>query len=1372
MSEQIRVLLVDDEESFSKPMGERLGEKGFVVVVANSGPEAIAKAKECNGNFNVAVIDQVMGPPNGTQTMQNLRQIYPAIEVIILTAWADQLGHGLEAMDMGAFRYMSKTANVDELALNVELAARFHRERRRRLVFKAILDITTLMQSAVRTPELLVKILNGIQGLGYDRARLYFLNPDRTLFLGMAEVGGTRKPINQMHMPLNQDQYSQHLLREAQPSHFHKGQYPDLFVEDLEKADLEEWIELPLIFEGNIIGKITVDNKINRRSLTDQDMEDLMVLATQAAAAIIRSRQVEDHQSALGTLVQVEQKISEAKTQEELHDLTWEQAQLLLPGLGGLLVSEYDEPSQTVHFTLYHDQEKRVVLPPRSNWNGVTEFVLQSKEPLLLPDGDAPFREKHGIPPSYIPQEKCTSAIIVPMFLNGKVVGTINVMSYDPSIQYTVEHQEMFRAFANQVAVGRQNVRQLEEARELRDAVTNLANKRGKHTTSRAIVEEAHKLIGSDFTGLILQDEFGVLHKFESVHPPDHNDNFVQPRQQGGVTRTVIESRQPMIIPDTQQNPMVKDEVRRAGIRSMLAMPLLHGDNVLGVLFAHDFRTRYYNPHDINLWVAFAAQAAATLHNTFVEERRSEDARRLRDGLDTLVGRWNLQEAMTHVATAAKSIFCADMCHLAYVDPPTGRIAGWAWADDDQKNFRYESAPREDGFTYHVLRTKQAVFRSDVGNPSPPFPLPALLECGLKSFASFPLTHNGRIIAVLHCNYAQRHQPSDERFKTLFEAFSARAATALDNARRDYKRQIWQELENKISECDDLNTIYQLFAEYSLRALHGDFAVLYTYDPTKGTDGADVRYENCICAGEFKAPLEKPQGGLGGKTQDALNRAPGGLLIVNDLERAEGMYRSHLTEREGIKAFIGLRLEVITEVQTESRLAGRLFVNFREPTTFEDDHITGMRLAGERVAQAILRIRQVEALKVRGEELNKRLRAVLQIFRLNREHVSMQALLNAIAIAVKEVLGVDVCTVLEYDQQTEEFTARGAAGLEKGEQYTLPDASRFKQKFLDKDAPTIIPDADQDEVLRDSGFRKRENTKSTVVYPLRIENEQLGLLFADYRYQRQFSQDEMEAIGIFADFAAMVIHDTRLRQQLKQTQNRLERQIFLTWVSMLEDTWRHSLVQKASAIRNYSAVLDKLFNTSPATHIHAENIRGTIKEIDNLASEIANAPVKVPQSWEIESELFPLAPLLREVAQREGQTSTLKTPPLIEIKTNIEEHGNIEVRGFRRWIIYAFESLLHNARNAMPEGGTITITGRCVGQWSEVRIQDTGIGVPKNIRDKLFKDLIPPEHRRAGMGIGGLLVAAIVEEHGGTIELENPEPQETTILVRLPAVKK
>jgi GAF domain-containing protein len=829
-----------------------------------------------------------------------------------------------------------------------------------------------------------------------------------------------------------------------------------------------------------------------------------------------------------------------------------------------------------------------------------------------------------------------------------------------------------------------------------------------------------------------------------------------------------MEKGEPIIILDTSHEPLIEDEVRQAGIRSILALPLIYEGQVLGVLYANTLELRAFSPHDVNLWSAFTAQAAAALRNAVEEEQEVEDARRLARELGTLAGKLNLEETMTRVVSASKNIFVADACRLAYVDPPTGRIVAWAWAEGDPEVYRYESEPRPDGVTYHVLQTKKPVFRSDADIQAKPFPLPAFLERGLKSFASLPLVHGGRVIGVLHCNYLRRRQPFSEHLKTLFEAFSARAAMALDRARRDQIGEIWQEVDKQISTCGDLKTIYRLFAEHALRATHADFAVFYPYDPTSSPGKPQpVVEEDCLQVGDLLTPWQTPKGGLGGGVHPAVDQTPDGLLIVNDLENEGGRFHSHLSEREGLKAFIALRLEVIPEGQTEPRIAGMLFLNFRQPTAFERDDWGGLRLIGDRVAAAVMRLNLLATLRKQWEQRNRQLRAAVDIFQAFRKRREGHLILERIAMAAEEALDIDVCTLLEYDPSRGEFSKRGAAGLKVPKaHYTSPN--EFNTLFLNKLGPTLLLDVQQDKRMRDSGFVQREEIQSTVVYPLRLENEPLGLLFASYRYRKEPAADEIEAISLFADLAALVMHETRLQEELGRTQRRLERHTFLTWVSMLEDTWRHSLVQKAASIRNYVAVLQRRFS-SDATQV-MKGMPEIINEVDRLAAEIAGAPPRVPQSLEMEPELFPLAPLLEEVAQREGKPSLLHAGPPLEIRTDVESLGGVQIQGYRRWLIYALEALLQNARNAMSQGGTVTISGRRVGEWAEVRIRDTGSGVPEAIRYRLFKELIPREQDKAGMGIGGLMVATIVEEHEGSIELERSGPGDTTVLIRLPVV--
>jgi signal transduction histidine kinase len=154
-------------------------------------------------------------------------------------------------------------------------------------------------------------------------------------------------------------------------------------------------------------------------------------------------------------------------------------------------------------------------------------------------------------------------------------------------------------------------------------------------------------------------------------------------------------------------------------------------------------------------------------------------------------------------------------------------------------------------------------------------------------------------------------------------------------------------------------------------------------------------------------------------------------------------------------------------------------------------------------------------------------------------------------------------------------------------------------------------------------------------------------------------------------------------------------------------------------------------------------------------------------------EYVPLAPLLMEVAERARKSSSLLYSNSSQIDADVDRLGGIQVRGYRRWLIYMLEAVLQNANHALPrQGGMVTITGSKNQQWAEIRIRDNGNGVPETIRSKLFKNMIPRRQDRNGLGIGSLLAATIVEEHQGSIELEKPGPSDTTILIRLPIAKR
>ena len=115
----IRVLLVDDEETLVEYLSKRLLREGFTVKATFSGEEAVEVG--ANENFDVAVVDLKMPGIDGVETQQKLKKIQPFLQSIVLT------GHGaidtaLESGRQDAFKYLLKPIEYDNLVETIREA--------------------------------------------------------------------------------------------------------------------------------------------------------------------------------------------------------------------------------------------------------------------------------------------------------------------------------------------------------------------------------------------------------------------------------------------------------------------------------------------------------------------------------------------------------------------------------------------------------------------------------------------------------------------------------------------------------------------------------------------------------------------------------------------------------------------------------------------------------------------------------------------------------------------------------------------------------------------------------------------------------------------------------------------------------------------------------------------------------------------------------------------------------------------------------------------------------------------------------------------------------------------------------------------------
>lgn len=178
----------------------------------------------------------------------------------------------------------------------------------------------------------------------------------------------------------------------------------------------------------------------------------------------------------------------------------------------------------------------------------------------------------------------------------------------------------------------------------------------------RSIVRHAHELIGCDFAYLSLLDEDGYLTLRASAGTISPEFSSARMPPGAGLGGRVIESRAPFWVSNYHEAQVLRHDSRfdllvpSEGLMALLGVPLLVGEEAVGVLFAADRTERPFETDEVALFSAFAGHAAVALNNARLYEesrvslRRLTDAyRTIEDQVATMERAAAVHEALTHV---------------------------------------------------------------------------------------------------------------------------------------------------------------------------------------------------------------------------------------------------------------------------------------------------------------------------------------------------------------------------------------------------------------------------------------------------------------------------------------------------------------------------------------------------------------------------------------------------------------------------------------------------------------------------------------------------------------------------------------------------
>ncbi len=404
------------------------------------------------------------------------------------------------------------------------------------------------------------------------------------------------------------------------------------------------------------------------------------------------------------------------------------------------------------------------------------------------------------------------------------------------------------------------------------------------------------------------------------------------------------------------------------------------------------------------------------------------------------------------------------------------------------------------------------------------------------------------------------------------------------------------------------------------------------------------------------------------------------------------------------------------------------------------------------------------------QQLRKLIRIVEISIRLNST-MNPEQLLQSIIQSATDLLECEAASLLLYDETSQKLYFAAATGSDPKRLADIPvpkDHSIAGAVFRENQV-VIVEDAATDprhyeHVSEEVSFQ----TRNLVGVPMRIREQVTGVLEALNKTNGSFSKDDADILSIIANQAAVAISNAR---QMNAIQNALEeiqrtdemKTRFLALAS-------HELRTPLQHILGYAGLMKQ------STDDHVTEAAGKVVEAGNKMKSIIDTMTNLEliRKGEMVSEFkqVSLQSVMDQALQEKLQQLKLRGHqiewllPMQPIMINADADK----------LKHVFTSLFDNAIRFTPDGGRITVQATRIANYIEITVQDTGLGIPVDELENVFKEFYQIEQHLTrtygGLGLGLSVARGIVQLHGGKIwASSHGEGSGTTITIQLPEGK-
>lgn len=398
-------------------------------------------------------------------------------------------------------------------------------------------------------------------------------------------------------------------------------------------------------------------------------------------------------------------------------------------------------------------------------------------------------------------------------------------------------------------------------------------------------------------------------------------------------------------------------------------------------------------------------------------------------------------------------------------------------------------------------------------------------------------------------------------------------------------------------------------------------------------------------------------------------------------------------------------------------------------------------------------VRKLESQREESDSSFARLQKLIEASKNINSTLDLDKLLGRILDAAIKSIDADRGTLYLVDDIKKELWSKVLQG-ENMVEIRLPVGKGLAGYVAETGEVINIPDAYNDsrfnpEVDKKTGYR----TNNMLCMPMKNKDGKIiGVFQLLNKKGGVFGKEDEQFIDALSSHASVAIENARLAQEMVSNER-------LSAVGRMASTIIHDIKNPMGTLRVYAQVMKKKSGNEEAAKLADEMIH-QVDRFVNMTQEILDFTRGVSSLNIAEVEFGEVMENVLGFIEKDLNKNN------VQLVRKTAFQGKIKLDQDK--VVRVFYNIASNARDAMPQGGTLTVKTMPENGFVKIEFVDTGSGMPEEVKKKIFEPFMT-YGKKHGTGLGMAIVKKVIDDHKGKIEIDTEMGKGTTIRMLFPA---